>query len=222
VRGLPLYLLLSSGMYAPGTSAAHIVVAKTSALRQGRDLTGKTIGINTVRDMLQGACMKFIQQDGGDPIAAKFYEIPSSEMAAGIESGRLDAAVLVEPNFTKFKDRVRSIGLPYTSVNDGKPFQVTGAICNKDWADKNPDLALRLTRALVRTAEWANKNPRAAVEILARVSKLDVETLESIPRSVFATKNNPQLIQPVIDLNFRYGFLPRTFPAAELYGGRPA
>ncbi len=126
----------------------------------------------------------------------------------------------MEPAFTKIRDRVRAIGLPYATVNDGKPFQTTGVICNTDWADQNPDLARRVTRALSRTAAWANKNPRGAAELLARYTKLDLDVLATIPRALFATKNDPQLIQPVIDLNVRYGLLPHAFQARELYGGR--
>jgi len=220
LRGLPLYLLLSGALYTSATPAAHCVVAKTALIRSGKDLAGKVIALNTVRDLLQAASMRWIERSGGDPATCKWYELPSIEMTAAIESGRIDAAVPVEPFYTKMKDRARLVGLPYSTVNDGKPFQLTGVICNKDWADKNPDLVRRLTRAILRTAEWANNNARAATELLADYTKIDADVLGTIPRTRWATQNDSQLVQPVIDLMAHYGFLPRSFPASNLYAGR--
>ena len=150
-----------------------------------------------------------------------WYELTSSELAAAVNAGRIDAAVMIEPVYGNFTDLVKAIGLPFDTVNGGKAFQQTGTICNKDWADKNPDLAKRLAKALVAASDWANTNPQAAVtELLAAYTKSTNDAVSKSPRVRFATKNDPGLIQPVIDLNAHYGFLPRTFPAAELYGGK--
>ena len=220
IRGLPLYLLLSGAVYIHATPAAHAVVAKNSALSSARQLSGKTIGLNTVKDLLQAATMKWIDRAGGDSASAKWYELTSSELAAAVNSGRIDAAVMIEPAYGASADLVKSIGLPYDTVSDGKPFQETGAICNKDWADKNPGLAGRVVKALVAASDWADKNPQDATELLAAYTKNTVEAVAKSPRVRFATKNDPALVQPVIDLNAHYGFLTRTFPAGELYGGK--
>jgi len=45
---------------------------------------------------------------------------------------------------------------------------------------------------------------------------MDVATVSTIPRITYATKNDPSLVQAVIDVIAHYGFIPRSFPAAEL------
>jgi NitT/TauT family transport system substrate-binding protein len=220
VRGLPLYLLLSGALYVQASPAAHAVVAKNSSITSARELGGKTIGLNTIHDLLQAATMRWIERARGDFASTKWYELTSSELAAAVNAGRIDAAVIIEPAYGSIADQVKTIGLPYDTVNQGKPFQQTGSICNKDWADKNPDLARRLAKALAAASDWANKNPQAATELLAAYTKSPVEAIAKSPRVRFATKNDPGWIQPVIDLNAHYGFLSRSFSAAELYGGK--
>lgn len=220
VRGIPLYLILSGALYVHASPTAHVVVAKSSPLTSARELSGKTIGLNTVRDLLQAATMRWIDRAGGDSASTKWYELTSSELAAAVNAGRIDAAVMIEPVYGVFADQVKAIGLPYDTVNGGKPFQQTGAISNKDWADKNPDLAKRLAKALIAASDWANANPQAAGELLAAFTKSTIEAVSKSPRVRFATKNDAGLVQPVIDLNAHYGFLTHPFPAAELYGGK--
>ena len=220
VRGIPLYLMLSGALYDHASPTAHIVVAKNSSIKSPRELAGKTIGLNSVRDLLQAATMRWIDRAGGDSATAKWYELTSSELAAAVNAGRIDAAVMIEPVYGNFADQVKAIGLPYDTVNGGKPFQQTGTICNKDWADKNPDVARRLAKALIAASDWANANPQAAGELLSTYTKSSIESVAKSPRVRFGTKNDPGLIQPVIDLNAHYGFLSRTFAAAELYGGK--
>ncbi len=87
-RGLPLYLMLSGALYTSATPTAHALVGKNSSITGAKDLAGKVIGMNTVRDMRQAATMKWIERDGGDPTTSKYYELPSSEVGGSIENGR--------------------------------------------------------------------------------------------------------------------------------------
>jgi NitT/TauT family transport system substrate-binding protein len=216
VRGLPLYLLASGPIYTVKAPIAHLIVGKNSPINDATALAGKTIGVTTLNDMVQAAAMSWIDHRGIDSHSAKWFELRSSEMAPALEVGRIDAAVIVEPTYTSIKDRVKAIGLPYEAVNNGKPFQTGGAIGNKLWVDQNGDLARRLTAVLLHTADWAGKNPDEVSAMLAQMTKMDVAIVSSIPRVTYATKNDLGLVQPVIDVIARYGFIPKPFPAAEL------
>ena len=216
VRNLPIYLLAPGGLYSANAPIAHFIVAKTSPINDAPGLTGKIIGVTTLNDMVQAAAMAWIDKHGGDSHSAHWFELTSSEMAPAIAVGRLDAAVIVEPAYTGIRDQVKTIGLPYEAVNGGKPFQTTGVIGNKTWVDQNPDLAKRVTQVMLHTADWANKNPAEEATLLAQLTKIDAAKIASIPRITYATKNDSGLVQPVIDVIARYGFIPKSFPAADL------
>jgi NitT/TauT family transport system substrate-binding protein len=216
VRGLPIYWLCPGGIYSAPSPIAHLVVAKNSPIDSAAGLAGKVIGVSTVNDMVEAAAMLWIDKHGGDSRASKWYEIKSVEMAAAVEVGRLDAAIMVEPGYTNAKDRLKLIGLPYEAVNNGRPFQTAGVIANKTWADTNPDLARRVAQVMLHTADWANTHPAEEVALLAQLTKMDAAKIASYPRIPYATKYDPGLVQPVIDVIARYGFIPKAFPAAEL------
>jgi NitT/TauT family transport system substrate-binding protein len=216
-RGLPLYLIACGGLYSPAAPIAHVIVGKTSALRTPKDLAGKTIAVSTLRDMMQAAVMQWTDRSGGDSKAVNFIELPMVGMAAAIQSGRIDGAVVVEPIFSRVRDDVRDIGLPYVAVADGKPFQTLGAIANKSWADANPAVAKRCATALHQAAAWANRNHAECAELLGKYSKMDPALIAAVPRITFAEANNAAYVQPVIDLLTRYTILPHAYTAAELF-----
>ncbi len=216
VRGLPIYVIGPGGLYSPSAPLAHMIVAPNSPIDDAKGLAGKTIGVTTLSDMVQAAAMAWIDKRGGDSHASKFFEIPMVQMGPAILAGRLDAAVIVEPGYSAIKDKVKTIGFPYEAVNDGKPFQTTGAISNKEWATQNPELTRRVAAALLKTANWTNGNHAEVAVLLAQLTKIDPAVIASYPRTVFATKIDPSLIQPVINVMARYGFIPQPFSAAEL------
>jgi NitT/TauT family transport system substrate-binding protein len=216
VRGLPVYWLCPGGIYSPASPIAHVVVGKNSPIADAVGLGGKIIGVSTLNDMVQASAMLWIDKHGGDSHSAKWFEIKTGEMGAAITAGRIDAAIMVEPAYTATKDTVKVIGLPYEALNNGKPFQTAGLIGNKAWVDANPDLARRLVQVILHTADWANKNPVEEVALLSQLTKVDVAAINSYPRIPYATKYDPGLIQPVIDVMAKYGFIPKPFAAAEL------
>jgi NitT/TauT family transport system substrate-binding protein len=216
VRGLPVYWLCPGGVYSTVSPIAHLVVGKTSPINDAAGLAGKTIGVSTLQDMVQAAGMSWIDKHGGDSKAVKFFEIKSGEMPAAIQTGRIDAAIIVEPVYTSARDQLKLIGLPYEAVNGGKPFQTAGLIGNKAWVDKNPDLARKIVQVILHTGDWANKNPVEEVALLAQLTKADPAALNAYPRIPYATKLDPGLVQPVIDVIAHYGFIPKSFPDAEL------
>jgi NitT/TauT family transport system substrate-binding protein len=216
-RGLPFYLISPGALYSPATPIAYLVTAPDSPIRTAKDLAGKTIGVTTLRDMIQAAGMGWIDRNGGDAKAAVFFEIPLAQMAGAIERKRLDAAIVVEPRYTGSKAQFHVLGTVYDAIAGGKPFITSATIANKAWADANPGLVTKFVAAMRATAQWANKNPAACGDILAKYSKVAPEIIAQYPRLTWAETLVPAQVQPVIDITARYGMLPHGFPASELF-----
>ncbi|HEX3866664.1 MAG TPA: ABC transporter substrate-binding protein, partial [Gemmatimonadaceae bacterium] len=215
-RGLPIYLLTPCSVFSEVQPIAHVLVPKNSAIRSAKDLAGKTIGVTTLRDMIQAAVMCWIDQHGGSAKEAKWYEIPSGEMAPALTTGRLDAVAIVEPFYTQLADKFTAIGLPYENMNGGKPFQTTGAIGYKPWVDANKDATRRFAQALLKTADWANKNSAEVTALLGQLTKVDPAVLAAYHRVTYSTSSDPRLMQPVVDAVAKYGFIPHSFPVSEM------
>jgi NitT/TauT family transport system substrate-binding protein len=218
-RGVPLYLVACGATYTSAEPIAHLAVGKTTGVKTVKDLSGKTLAVSTLRDMIQATVLGFIDKNGGDSKSVNFVEMPPPQMPAAIVAKRIDGAAIVEPIFTSAKNDVIDLGAPYSSANDGKPFQTLGIAGNKDWCDKNAAAAKKIAGAIHETARWANnaKNHAECATILAQYTKIDPAVIASYPRVTFAEANSAGLVQPVIDLLGKYAFLPKTFPATELF-----
>jgi hypothetical protein len=54
------------------------------------------------------------------------------------------------------------------------------------------------------TARWANVHHTESAPILSKYSKLDVERVEAMTRISYATSFQPALVQPVLDIAYKY------------------
>jgi NitT/TauT family transport system substrate-binding protein len=219
VRGLPLAIVACGAMYSHTSPIAHLVVNKSLGIRSAKDLSGKTLGVSTLRDMIQATGMQWIDMHGGDSKSVNFVEVPMVQHDAAIGAKRIDGSIMVEPIYSQAKLDVAQMGLTYEAVNGGKPFQTLGIAANKDWATKNPAVAKKVHAAIREAAVWANnpRNHEECVQLLIRLTKVEESAIRSYPRLLFAEKNDPAYVQPVVDLMTKYGILPSRFSAAELF-----
>lgn len=214
-RGVPLYLFFPGGYYVSSQPTTALLVAKTSPLRTAKDLNGKTVALSTLRDLVQISCMKWMDENGGDATSVKWIEMPTAIMAAALGAGRVDAAIVVEPEITENKDTTRIFAKTYDSI--AKTLMISGCVATKDWLDKNQDTARRFVAVMRQTAEWANKNHKLFPPILSKYTKIPPELIAEEQHTVYGTVLDPKVIQPIIDASAKYKILPAAFNASELF-----
>ena len=141
--------------------AVNAVVAKAdSGMDSAADLEGKTVAINTLRSMGDLVIREAVRQDGGDPDAVTFIELPFPDMPAALAEGTADAVWVPEP----FMGGLVAEGnvvvtAPCAVAVPGMALQLmftSGALVESD-----PDLVADMTAALNETLEFAEQNPDA-------------------------------------------------------------
>jgi NitT/TauT family transport system substrate-binding protein len=199
-----------------GTNAI-LVVGKTSPIRTGKDLNGKTIAIDVVGGFPQIAVRTWIDKNGGDSSTAKFIEFSYPEMIPGVNTGRIDAAAIntaFDPLLGKPDDPVHMLGSAYDAV--APRFDSSLWFAMNDWASKNPDIVRRFDLTMRQAAIWGNTHPHESAVIVAKHIKQAVADIEAANRAIYGTDVTPDLLQPVIDASAKYGALKTAFPAREL------
>jgi NitT/TauT family transport system substrate-binding protein len=162
-----------------------------------------------------------MDKHGGDSSTARFVEIPAADQLAALASNRVDAACLVEPFLSSARHDTRQVTRPYGSL--GSELVTFGWIANRAWYDADPQRVSNIRSALQAAARWANTHHTATAAIISRYSRVPVEVLLAENRQRFSDGDlDPTLIQPIIDASARYGFMPRSFPAEELFATSPA
>lgn len=106
-----------------------------------------------------------------DPKDYKIIQVEMPEMLAAIDRGDLDAVAAFEPWVTRILQAV-----PRTKVlrdNDGILQSHNYVYVNREWAEKNPDVAARFLRSLIEADNMLRTSREKAVEQVSRLLKLD-------------------------------------------------
>jgi NitT/TauT family transport system substrate-binding protein len=214
-KGLPFVFIAAAAVYSSAAPTSVLMVPKDSPLKTARDLNGKTIAVNGLKNIAEYAPSLWIDKNGGDSSTIKFIEIGPTEIPAALEAHRVDAAFVAEPQISQAKATSRIFAKAYDLLGDG--FMIAGYFTTRQWAEAHPDLVRKFQAAMRETAAWANASADTdkSADIMAKYAKLDPALVRSSVRAKFGETLSPAAIQPTIDLAARYKLLDG-FPAAEL------
>jgi NitT/TauT family transport system substrate-binding protein len=214
-HSIPFAMIAAGGIYSTAAPTTAMATAKNAALRGAKDLEGKTVGVPSLRDLTYAAAVAWLQQNGADLAKIKFVEIPFPEAGAALERGTVAAAMIAEPSLSiALRGPARLFAKAFDAI--AKQFMITCTFANTEWIRRNPEPARKLAQVWYDTARWANGNRQQSGEILARVVKLDLQTVQQMTRSTYAQSADPKLIQPALDAAYRYKFIDRAMSAGEL------
>jgi NitT/TauT family transport system substrate-binding protein len=214
-HGLPLVLIAPGANYSSAATTAGLLVLKNSPIHRAADLTGKKIAVTTLRTLYHTSVRNWIDQNGGDSQAVGYLELPLSTMLPALQGSRVDAIACVEPWVTHAKPFTRVLAKPYDSV--ASAFMISGWVTTKSWFDANRQTVRKFVDSVDVIAQWANKNPMATAQIMSKYFDVPVETVAAMQRTKMSTRMDPSLIQPVIDVLYKYQLIDRQFTASSLF-----
>ena len=217
-HGFPFVIIASGGITNAASPSSQLTVAYNSPIRSPKDLNGKSLAVPSLNGLLQLQATVLIDRSGGDPSSVKFVELGILTTVDAITAGRVDAALLIEPQLSPAitAKLVRSIGNGDAAV--GRNAVNTAWIVLRSWLDaaNNKDTARRFADAIYATGAWANANPDKAVVILRKY----VRTTQPRAYARFATNDSLAGVQTVFDLGAKYNFLPPTNAAEFVWNGK--
>src|SRR5579875_2722426 len=213
-HGLPFQFFAVAAMY--NREELALCVAAESPIKSARDLNGKTIATTAVKDSNSLHIVAWIDRNGGDSATIQLVEMPFSAMAAAVRRGTVAAAPIAEPALSAAKKAggLRVLGHPMDVY--GKRFMVGGWFGRADFLSANAASIRRLTAAIYATADWANRHPDESAAIRAKYAKLDPAVVKTMNRAPYGTSLAPEMLQPYLDLGYKYRYLERRFSATEL------
>jgi NitT/TauT family transport system substrate-binding protein len=216
LRGIPFVFIAPGAQYVTTSPTTLLVCPKTSTIKSGKDLNGKNFGVVALADLSQLGPVTWIDSTGGDGSTVHYVEMPAAGMAAALDRGTVDAAMIPEPalQIALAGGTAKVCAKAFDSV--APAFMLNGWITTGDWLKKNPDVARKFRDAMLEASRWANKNHKASAEIFKQYSKAPPEIIDTMTRATFAEKLDPDLVQPVINAAAKYKFIDHPFPAADI------
>jgi NitT/TauT family transport system substrate-binding protein len=213
-RGIPVVVLTPANLTSTGHADALLMKARGSKLKTGADLNGKIIAVTTLGGTLQLGAEAWIDKNGGDSKTSHYVEIPTSNMAAALKQGRIDAAMISEPFLTEEKADIEPLADAFGAI---APQWISAVfVASKAWVTANPDAARRFVAAMHETGRWANTHPADTAKILAPLSGVPLPTFAAMERTTYTDQLTRALMQPGIDAAARYGALKAPFDTNEI------
>lgn len=215
-RGFPLVLIAPGELWLSTAPISGLVALKSSGIRSGRDLDGKTVSTAALKDLLELGTRLWVDQHGGDAQTLHFIELPTSAVPDALADGRIAAANLSNPNLAEVvaSGKVRIIGRPDDAI--AKRFLITGWFANAAYVAKNRDAIERFARVVRAAAAYTNAHHAETVPLIAPFWGIDADVIAHMERATSGGALDPREIQPMIDAAARYKIIDHAFNASEL------
>src|SRR5579875_2950650 len=209
-RGLSFKIIAGAGLFNAKKPTSYFLVAKNS-----KDLNGKTVACNGLKNITQLSIQLWVDKNGGDSSTIKFVELPFTEMEPALAAGRVDAALMADPDATTAlaRGRTRVLSIPFDAL--GREWMIGAWFAKADWIAANAEVVKKFAAVMREAAAWAN-NPRNYAQSAAILEKYTQVKVGRANRIAFAEKIDPAQIQPQIDVAAKYKVLRSAFPAEEL------
>ena len=118
---------------------ADLLVLKDGPIKEPKDLEGKTIAVNTLKNICEVTIRKSLSDMGVDDTTLKFTEVPFPDMNAALEAERVDGACVVEPFVSQGKAG-KAKGIDPFYVNTAPDLTVATYFTSKQYAEENPEV----------------------------------------------------------------------------------
>jgi NitT/TauT family transport system substrate-binding protein len=192
-KGLPLKVVAAgnSSTGEAGRDFSAVVVPENSPIRSAKDLAGKSVAVNTLKNIGDTTVKASVRKDGGDPNAVRFTELALPDMPAALANKRVDAAWVVEPFVTIARDQGNRV-IAWNLVDTAPKLMIAAYFTSEKFAAGNTDLVRRFTEAMNKSLAYAQVHPDEARGVLASYTKIDSATAAKLVLPAWPTEINRQ------------------------------
>jgi NitT/TauT family transport system substrate-binding protein len=201
--------IISQGVLAGKTEEqawADLLVLKDGPIKEPKDLEGKTIAVNTLKNICEVTIKASLEKEGVAVDTLKFAEVPFPDMNAALEAGRVDAACVVEPFVSQGKAGAAR-GIDPFYVRTAPDLTVATYFTSTQYAEENPDVVDRFVSAMNRSLIYAQSHPDEVRQVLLDYTEIPPEAAEQITLPVWRPDLNVPTIERLSELSQKYGLI---------------
>jgi NitT/TauT family transport system substrate-binding protein len=197
---------------APGTFVrtdreqdfSAILVAGDSDIRSPKDLEGKTLAVNTLKNIAELAAKASFAKQGVDVSKVELTEVDFPDMNAAVAQGRVDAAFQIEPFVTLgVEEGHRIIDRPYVGTKPG--LQIGCYFTSEQYLSENGDVVERFRQGVADTAEAIAQDPAGFREFLPEASEIPPPAAQEAILPEWKPENDDASLELTAELMERYG-----------------
>jgi NitT/TauT family transport system substrate-binding protein len=190
----------------PGKDFSAVVVAGDSRIATAKDLAGKTIAVNTLKNVNEVVLKSYLEAHGVEPTALKYIELGFPDMLAAITQHRVDAALVIEPFATVAQSQgARVLFHPYV---EAKPNLGVGTYsATEKYVQDNPAVVKAFRQAAAQTAAYITAHPDEYRAALPKIAKVQADLASRVNIPVWNDRIDTASLQFFADRMVKYGLV---------------
>jgi NitT/TauT family transport system substrate-binding protein len=197
---------------APGTFVrgkrsqdfSAILAAGDGDIRSPKDLEGKTLAVNTLKNVAELAAKASLAKQGVDVSEIELAEVDFPDMNGALAEGRVDAAFQIEPFVSlALKEGHRVIDRPYVGTKPG--LQIGCYFTSEQYLSQNEDVVKRFREGVADTAAAIAEDPSAFREFLPEASEIPPPAAQKAILPAWKAENDQASLDLTAELMERYG-----------------
>ncbi|WP_369250552.1 ABC transporter substrate-binding protein [Streptomyces sp. R41] len=203
---------IANGVASTGVSGKDfgaITVKKGSSIKSAKDLEGKKVAVNTLKNINETAVRESVRKAGGDASKVKFVELAFDQMPAALDSGQIDAAMVVEPALATVKSQ-GGTEIASSLVDVAKDLTVAMYFTSTQYAQKNPDLVKKFQEATADSLAYADAHPDEVRQVVTTYTKIPTAVLAKVTLPKWPAEPNRASIEALEKLGEQDGLFKST------------
>lgn len=194
--------VVSNGIASTGVQGKDfgaLTVKGDSSIKTADQLEGKKVAINTLKNINETAVRESVRKAGGDPDKVKFVELAFDQMPAALDSGQIDAAMVVEPALATVKSQGgREIASPLVDVAPN--LTVAMYFTSTSYEQQNAAVVKKFKDALAESLAYADAHPDEARQVVTTYTKIPAAVLAKVTLPAWPAEPNRASIEALMKL----------------------
>ncbi|MFD3615577.1 ABC transporter substrate-binding protein [Streptomyces sp. NPDC058676] len=186
-----------------------LVVKKGSAITSPKELEGKKVAINTLKNINESAVRESVRKAGGDPDKVNFVELAFDQMPAALDKGQIDAASVVEPALATVKSQ-GGVEIDSPLIDVAPDLTVAMYFTSAQYLQQNPDVAKKFKEATAESLAYADSHPDEVREVVTTYTKIPASVLAQVTLPKWPAEANRASIEALAKLGEQDGLFKKT------------
>jgi len=208
-HGVPVKFIAPEVLYHGDHADSLLLVKADSPIRTARDLNGKIIGVDSVKDLYTLATRAWVDNGGGDGASLKPIELPPPEFLAALVAGRIDAGVFNTPfaSIALAGGKTRLLGKPLDAI--APRFLLSAWIASADFIQRNPQAVKSYQTVIAQAARYTNAHQDETVDLVATFTGQEPSQVRGAIRATSAVAVTLPEMQRPLDFAYTYKLIDR-------------
>jgi NitT/TauT family transport system substrate-binding protein len=186
-----------------------LMVKKGSSITSPKQLEGKKVAINTLKNINETVVRQSVRAAGGDPDKVQLVELAFDQMPAALDKGQIDAACVVEPATATIRSQ-GGVEIASPLVDIAPDLTVALYFTSQQFQQQNPDVVKKFQEATAQSLAYADSHPDEARAIMTTYTKIPPDVLKQVTLPKWPAEANRASIEALMKLGEEDGLFKKT------------